>query len=493
MQNLRNAAVRGGVAKLFAQTFNAALRIGTMVVLARLLNPADFGLVAMVTSIVSVLNMVRDFGLSTATIQRSTVTDEQLSTLFWINVMVGIALMAITLAGAPSIAAFYREPKLFSISMALATTFLLNAVGIQHAALLRRQMRFGELAFIETAALSGSTAVGICLAAFGFGYWALVFMSISQVTIFSVLVWKRSEWRPGKPGRSVGVGSMIKLGGIVTANGIIMHVANNLDKVLLGRFWGPEPLGNYGRAQTLLSFPTDSLNSAVGTVLLSALSRVKNQEERWRNYFLKAYSLLLAVTFPVTAICALFAAEIILTVFGAKWSDAIPLFRCLAPSVLVIAMINPISSLLISRGLLERSLRMALALAPVMIIGFCVGLCWGAVGAAIGLSSGLLLWVVPHLAWAVHNTPVGLKDILGAIARPFGASVVAAIAAGSLVHFQFEALIPAARLTIGVLLFLAIYAAWFFLVMKQWSLVSHVLKTFREGSTSNTQSAVVNR
>src|SRR6187402_1767786 len=136
MQNLRNAAVRGGVANLFAQTFNAALRIGTMVVLARLLNPGDFGLVAMVTSIVSVLNMVRDFGLSTATIQRSTVTNEQLSTLFWINVMVGIALMAVTLAGAPSIAAFYREPKLFSISIALASTFLLNAVGIQHAALL---------------------------------------------------------------------------------------------------------------------------------------------------------------------------------------------------------------------------------------------------------------------------------------------------------------------------------------------------------------------
>jgi PST family polysaccharide transporter len=485
---LKNAAVRGGIANLSAQALNALLRIGAMVVFARLLNPNDFGIVAMVTSIVSALNMFRDFGLSTATIQRTSVTNDQLSALFWINILVGLILMSITLAGASSIAAFYREPRLLWITVALASTFLLNATAIQHSALLRRQMRFTELAFIETISLLTSTLFGVALATLSFGYWALIGMSISNVMIYSILTWMTSGWRPTAPSRRAGIGSMIRLGGIVTANGIIMHIANNLDKVLLGRFWGAESLGMYGRAQTLVSFPNDSLNSAVGLVLLSALSRIKDQSERWKNYFVKGYSLLLAISFPITAICALFAEEIIVTVLGPKWVKAIPLFRYLTPSILIFGMINPIGSLLVSMGLLGRSLRMALVLGPIVIIGFSVGLFWGPVGAAIGLSSALALWAMPHLAWAVYGTPVTMSDILKAIGRPFGASLIAAVFAGCLVHFCLDSMIPSVRLVLGVSLFIFIYALVLLVIMKQWSLFSDVLDTLRGGSSSATDS-----
>ena len=129
-------------------------------VLARILDPSDFGLVAMVTTLTGMLSLFRDFGLSTATIQRQSISDEQLSTLFWVNVLIGALLSALTLASAHLIANFYREPRLVWITTALAASFLFNAAGIQHSALLAREMRFATLAAIEVIALAMSVDAG---------------------------------------------------------------------------------------------------------------------------------------------------------------------------------------------------------------------------------------------------------------------------------------------------------------------------------------------
>src|ERR1700676_396753 len=131
MKDLKARAIRGGFAKLCSQGANFALRIGSLIVVARLLDPKDFGLVGMVTAFTGVLNVFRDFGLSTATVQRASVTDEQLSTLFWINVLVGLILALLLSAAAPIISNFYHEPRLFWVTIVLATGFLFNAVGVQ--------------------------------------------------------------------------------------------------------------------------------------------------------------------------------------------------------------------------------------------------------------------------------------------------------------------------------------------------------------------------
>ena len=260
-------------------------------VLARLLDPTDFGLVAMVTALTGVLNLFRDFGLSTATVQRTSVTSEQLSTLFWINLLVGVLLTCLALAGAPFIADFYHEPRLRWITIALAGSFLFNALGVQHSALLQRQMRFTTLAAIDTASVAASVAVGIWMALGGSGYWALVGMTIVAPVVYGISVWLASAWVPGLPRRQVGLRSMMRFGGTVTLNGIVVYVAYNLEKVLLGRFWGADALGIYGRAYQLVNLPTENLNSAMGDVALSALSRIKDDPSRLKSYFLKGYSL----------------------------------------------------------------------------------------------------------------------------------------------------------------------------------------------------------
>src|ERR1700746_2845329 len=189
MQDLKAKTIRGGLARLCAQGASFVLRAGSLMVLARLLSPNDFGLVGMVTAFTGVLTLFRDFGLSAAAIQRTNVTDEQISTLFWINMFVGGILGFLAVASAPAIAAFYNEPRLFGVTAVLALGFLFNAAGVQHSVILQRQMRFTALAIINTVGLIVGTAIAIGGAKAGYGYWALVAMTVTVPLINTVGFW----------------------------------------------------------------------------------------------------------------------------------------------------------------------------------------------------------------------------------------------------------------------------------------------------------------
>src|SRR5271157_3455860 len=177
MKDLKERTIRGGLARLCAQAANFLLRLVSLMVLARLLGPKDFGLVGMVTAFTGVLSLFRDFGLSSAAVQRATVSEEQVSTLFWINILVGALLGLVSVAMAPAIAAFYHEPRLSAVTIVLATGFLFNAAGVQHGALLQRELRFTTLAVVNTVALMLGTGIAIGGAKAGYGYWALVAMT----------------------------------------------------------------------------------------------------------------------------------------------------------------------------------------------------------------------------------------------------------------------------------------------------------------------------
>ena len=467
MKDLRARTIRGGVAKLCSQAANLVVRLGSLMILARLLDPKDFGLVAMVTVLTGVLSLFRDFGLSTATVQRTEVTEEQLSTLFWINVIIGALLTCVALACAAPIADFYHDPRLRLITIASSGVFLFNALGVQHSALLQRQMRFTTLAAIDSLSVFISAAVGIGAALNGSGYWALVGMTLVAPVVYSISVWLAYPWVPGLPQRKAGIGSMIRFGGIVTLNSVVAYVAYNLEKVLLGRVWGADVLGIYGRAYQLINLPTENLNAAVGGVAFSALSRIKGDAARLNSYFLKGYSLIVSVTLPLTSVGILFADDLILVVLGPKWSDAAPIFRLLAPTILIFAMINPMWWLLGSMGLVGRSLKIALVFAPLVVTSYVVGLPYGPKGVAFAYSAFMTLWLVPHLAWCVHGTGVALKDIFLAISRPLLSAVVATALAAGVALLLLESFPPMGRLLLGVSILLAAYVGMLFYVMGQ--------------------------
>src|SRR5262249_12989509 len=156
---------------------------------------------------------------------------EQISTLFWVNIAIGTLCGLVAVAMGPALAAFYNEPQLFWVTTVLAAAFLFNSAGVQHSALLQRQMRFTVLAVINIVSLITGIAIGIGGARVGYGYWALVAMTITQPLVATIGFWIATGWVPGIPHRRAEIRSMLHFGGTLTLNGLVAYVAYNADKV----------------------------------------------------------------------------------------------------------------------------------------------------------------------------------------------------------------------------------------------------------------------
>ncbi len=476
MKDLKERAVRGSLARVCAQAANLSLRVGSLIILTRILEPRDFGLVGMVTALTGVLYLFRDFGLSAATVQRASVTEEQTSTLFWINIVAGGTLTLLVSGLAPVFVAFYHEPRLLWVTVVLASGFFFNAAGIQHSALLQRQMRFTSLSMIDTGSWILSTGVAVCAARAGWGYWALVAMTVTQPLVTSTCAWFASGWVPGMPRRRSGIRSLLRFGSTLTINGLIVYVASNFEKVLLGRFWGADAIGIYGRAFQLIKLPTDTLNGAIGEVAFSALSRLQDDPSRLRSYFLKGYSLVLALTLPATVACGLFATDMIIVVLGPKWKEAAPIFRLLTPTILVFAIANPLGWFLGAIGMVGRGVKMALVIAPLMIASYFVGLPYGPKGVAFAYSVVMVLWTVPVIVWSVYGTVISPRDVFVAVSRPLASSAVGAAVAftGCLLCGPSHWV----RLALGSALLIVTYLVTLFYVMGQRAFYMDLIQRF---------------
>ena len=209
------------------------------------------------------------------------------------------------------------------------------------------------------------------------------------------------------------------------------------------------------------------------------MSRVQDDPIRLRSYFLKGYSLVLALTLPITILGALFAKDLIRVVLGPKWNGTAEIFRLLAPTIFIFALINPLAWLMFSLGMVGRSLKVAMVLAPVVISGYLIGLPHGPKGVAIAYSSMMALWALPHIAWCVYGTPVSFRDILKAMGRPMMSGLVASVLPVILQLLYGQALFPLARLLIGSILFAGVYAAMLLYVMGQKDVYLSLIRGLR--------------
>jgi PST family polysaccharide transporter len=430
----------------------------------------------MATAWTGFLELFRDGGLSMATIQRVTVTREQVSTLFWINVAVGAALATICAAMAPLLATFYHEPRLLWMTIAIGAGFLVGGAAAQYRASLTRDMRFALLTTIDVGALFVSVAVGIGMAVTGFGYWSLVGMTVSLNVVTVVSLWVAGGWLPGPPRRGVGVRSMLKYGGTVTLNAVVAYIAFSADKVLVGRFWGADVLGIYGRAYQLINLPTTNLNAAIAQVGFPALSRLQDNPERLKSYFLKGYGLFLSLVIPITMGCALFAEDIIRVFLGPQWGAAVPVFRLLAPSVFAFKLMNPFGWFMQATGRATRSLYLGLLLAPVIILGYIAGLPYGATGVATGFSVALLLMMLPLIYAATRGTPVTVVDTFRVVLRPLVSILIGAGATLAIWPFLHLLVSPLLRLFVGNAIMFGVYAIFLWFVMGQKAVYLGLIK-----------------
>lgn len=425
--SLRRATMRAGTEMFIAQWVKLVCQFGSTMIMSRLLAPAEVGLVAMVTAVTGVLQVFRDGGLSTATVQREEITDAQVSTLFWVNAGLGLLLTAICVALSWPMAAFYHEPRLTAVTLALSFTFLIGALGVQHDALLRRQMRFRALAVVEIASMLAGSGAGIAMAWSGWGYWSLVGQQLAMSLTCLVGLVIAMPWRPGKPQREARVSSMLRFGGFLTGSELMNYLFRNMDNVLIGWRWGAGPLGFYAKAYGLLMLAITQINAPVARVAVAALCRVQQEPERMRRYFLSGYGLVAAINLPVMAALVVFAEETIAFVLGSQWSESVTLFRVLMPAAVSGALLNPFGWLFMATGRPDRQMRLGMVWSSLLIIAFFVGLPHGPAGVALAYSTMSCAMAVPLCFYAVRGTAVRVTDLWLTIRWP----AVAAMAAGA--------------------------------------------------------------
>jgi PST family polysaccharide transporter len=415
---LKRRTISGGVVRALAQACLMALTLAYTAVLARLLSPRDFGLVAMVMTVAGFLQVFKEAGLSTATIQREDITDAQVSNLFWINLgMSGFASMIMAVS-APLIAQFFHQPQVARISVALAGGFLLDGLAVQHMALLNRQMRFKLISTIEVGSVAAGFLVGLGMALGGWGYWSLVGATLSTAAVRLIATWAVLPWRPKRPTRRSGTRSLVHFGADLTLVGVVYALARGSDSLLIGRFLGSEAVGLYSRATALFTRPLEQLISPAYSVIVPALSRLQTQPDRYRASFLQIFEGIAIAGGLFTGLFLPLAPPLVEVILGQTWEAAAPIFAALTIAALFLPLSTATSWLYTSQGRGRALLLTASIGASVMIISFAIGLPFGPVGVAIGYSlSGILIQLPVTFHIAGRSGPVSTKDLWFAFLR----------------------------------------------------------------------------
>jgi O-antigen/teichoic acid export membrane protein len=425
--NLKRKSIRGGAVAMVAECTDFVIRFGSVAVLARLLVPEYFGLLGMVTVFTSIAERFKDLGLSNATVQKKEISHEQVSTLFWLNAGVGFAMMLLVVGLAYPISLFYSDARLIPITLAIATSFPLSGMVVQHQALLRRQMKFTQMAAIQISSSLLSLTLAIIMALKGFGYWALVAREVSRNVFMAAGSWLCMPWVPGAPSRQAGVGSMLRFGGDLTANNLVWFLCSSMDQVLIGKLFGAVPLGFYRQGFQLVLAPITQLGYPVQVVGEAALSRLQHDPGKYRRYYRKLLSILSLFTMPIVVFLAVYAEPFVRVTLGDRWIAATPIFQVLA----IAAMFRPVATtaggVMLTCGHSRRFLGVGFLTSVTLLLFFFAGIPWGPVGIAWAHVWSFYLLLVPKLYLSFKGTPVSVGLFFSSIARPLAASVVMGI------------------------------------------------------------------
>ncbi|MEX0923957.1 MAG: lipopolysaccharide biosynthesis protein [Rhodovibrionaceae bacterium] len=420
-------SIKGGAITMGAQALKVAAQFGTIMILARLLTPGDFGLFAIVLALLTLLELFKDLGLSSATVQRPQITGGQVSTLFWLNAALG-TLVAVLLAGfSPLLAWAYDSPLLTELVPAAALTLVMTGLAAQHLALLRRQMRFQVLAAVQTG--SEVVAMGAALAAAmnGFGIWSLVIQRLAWAACMVLGASLTSGWLPGRPAPLKEVRGLIGFGVNATGAMVLGRVATSLDKMVIGAYWGAAPLGFFERAQKLIMMPVQNLNTPLATIALPMLSRLSDEPERYRKAYVAVAERLAMVLAPAAALLVAGAGPVVALVLGPQWGESAPLLSWLGGALLYMPVTYTLSWLYMSQDRTPEMLRANIVNVTLSLGAMFCALPFGieAIAATYVLTGGLLR--APLLFWlAGRRGPVGLPCFARIFALPLLAGAAAA-------------------------------------------------------------------
>ena len=454
--DLSGRSAHAGAMLLAAQGVSFALGVGSTMILARLLQPADFGLIAMALTYVAFVGVFNDFGLPMAAVQRARLDPSHASALFWLGAGLSLGVAAATLALAPAIAAFYDEPRLVQILGLMAIVFVAVGLGALPQGLLRRDLRFGVVTSAELAATVAGIGVAVGLGWTGAGYWALAAQYPVTAVVRTVWLWRACGWRPTRPSPWSEVRGMISYGGDVTLYRIVNHLGKHLDRIVIGHHGGAGPLGFYTAADRWAMYPVQQVYPPLLSVAVAGLSRVRDDPERYRRYFTGAYGPLLAAILPGLAFLFVASDAFVLVLLGSRWAETAPLLRILLVGAFASAIGQFTKWIYLVEGRTRTQLAWGTMSSVVMAGSVVLAAPSGTTAVAATFSAMTCLLTVPGIARCLAGSALRPIDVVGAAWRPVVASLMAA---GLTLVFGLiaPAVQPLARLVAGALLFTTLY------------------------------------
>jgi PST family polysaccharide transporter len=459
MNNLRQRTLVGlgwnGAARLLGQL----LQLCATVILARLLSPKEYGLLGMVLVFTGFATYFADMGLGASIIQKSTVTERHLNSVFWLNVATGMVLTAVFALTAPLVARFYDEPQLRLLTVAIAFNFFLGSLNVVQSALLDKALNFRARFWIETASYISSGAVAVALAFSGAGVWSLVGQSLTQTLVRVLMMWAQSSWRPALSFDLSAIKDLMRFSGHLAGFGAVIYWAQNVDKLVIGRWIGSTSLGIYSLADKLMRLPLANVTDVTSSVMFPALSSIQDDVEAIRRAYLRGTRMIALVIFPTMIALCVLAEPAILVVYGAKWRGSIVILQLLCFAGLAQSTYSTASWIFMSQGRTDVLFRLGILSTVVRATGVLIGAHWGLMGVAWAYVLGGYVFVW-YPVWSSAGRIVNLRfsALLRNVAGPFACAAAMGVALLLSDRWLFGGWAVELRLAIQVVLGVLLYA-----------------------------------
>lgn len=480
--SLQAHGIRGAAWSLGGRIFQQLLVFATAVVLMRLLDPAVFGLVAMVHALVGFVLLTGEFGLTAAIVQRPTLEETHRSTIFWATALGGLIGTAVVMAAAPLLATFYDEPALIPVTRVLALLVALAGFGIVPRGILQRRLEFARMVRIDFLAAAAGGAVAIFAAWRGYGVWSLVVQLLVTTAASSILAMLTAGWRPRRVWSVAALADVYSFSAALFGSNTLNYWARNGDDVLVGRMVGATGLGIYSRAYNLMLLPITQVVDVVQRVMFPLLAGLQEDLAEVRRVYLAAVTLVVLLAAPMFAGLIAVAEPLVLGLFGATWAPAAPVLRVLAGAGLLQTFLTPVGWIYLSQGRTDRQLQWTIVATPVLLAAVFVGALIGSVEAvAWGYLVGHLVLLYPSLSWSGAVIDLPPRQVIRRVAPLVAmALLMAAAVAGA------DVLLPnvwgnwarlAALVPLGVVLYAGLLAVFRPHAMEHLAVVVRTLRT----------------
>ena len=472
-------AATGMAWSIFASAGGRLISLASIAVLARLLTPTHFGLVAFAMVFIAYVEAIGDLGTGAALIRWPEQWREVAQVTFAINLAMGLVWFGLTVVSAPAIARFFGSTEGVTVLQALAWTFLIKGLGNTHDALLQRELRFQARAIPEVSLLVVKAAVAIPLALEGFGAWSLVWGQLAGQVIWTALLWFMVPWRPARafPRLDV-VRRVFAYGrGIVSVN-ILAAIVHHVDVVVIGRAFGSATLGLYQMAEKLPDLAITLVSRSASKVLLPVFGRLQTGADALRDMYANSLRYLALLTTPASVALMLLAEPIVLTVLGRPWLPAVPILRALAAYAGIRALSASAGDVLKAVGRPGALAVLAAARAVVLVPALILASASGPVAVAWMLAAITTLGTLANIGFVCRVGAIPPSTILEALLPGIGTSAV--LAAGLSIVMRWNAAPVVQLLAAGVVGFVVYAAALRMISPVTWRELRRVVTEWRE-------------